>query len=241
MKSRTRLVVALGLFALASRAAGAQSLKDFVAWAAMMSTPYGSLPPVVTPAMTGRAARAGSGNVFELRYGRYAFNGSPDAVHTGGVGARFGRVGVVVGYEGCSGCGGDIIGGVDYDATVFSRLLSANGGSSYFSIGLRPAFGVGRSTGSGSNATLFSATVDVPFAVAVPVGQSARVVPFVSPGFGLGSARGGGESETGTRGSIGFGAGVVDLAPGLAFNLSWRKIFLDQAPTTIGVGLTFGH
>lgn len=241
MKSRARVLIALGLLAVAGQPAGAQSLKDFVAWAAMMSTPYGSLPPVVTPAMTGRAARAGSGNVFELRYGRYAFDGSSDAVQTGGVGARFGRVGVIVGYEGCSGCDGNIIGGVDYDATIFSELLSANGGSSFFSVGLRPAFGFGRTTGSGPNATLFSGTVDVPIAVAVPVGQTARVVPFVSPGFGLGSARGGGESETGTRGSIAFGAAVVDLAPGLGVNLSWRKIFLDQAPTTIGVALTFGH
>lgn len=241
MTMRARALVVLGLVALVSRPAAAQSIKDFVAWLAMMSTPYGALPPVVTPAMTGHQPKAGSGSVFELRYGHYAFDGSSDAVHSGGIGARFGRVGVIVGYEGCSGCGGDIMGGVDYDATLVSQTLTGNGASSYFTVGLRPAAGFGRTTGSGRGTSLFSGTVDVPFAVAVPVGKSARVVPFVSPGFGFGSARGGGDSETGTRGSIAFGAGVVDLSPGLALNLSWRKIFLQDAPTTIGVGLTLGH
>ena len=51
--------------------------------------------------------------------------------------------------------------------------------------------------------------------------------------------RGGGDSESGTRASIAFGAALVDLAPGIGLNLSWRKILLEDAPTTIGVGLTF--
>lgn len=50
MKSRFSLIAALVLVAAVSRPVAAQDgIKDFVAWAAMMSTPYGGLPPVVTP------------------------------------------------------------------------------------------------------------------------------------------------------------------------------------------------
>ena len=45
--------------------------------------------------------------------------------------------------------------------------------------------------------------------------------------------------ENGTRGAMAFGVGLVDLAPGLGINLGWRKIFLGDAPMTIGVGLSF--
>jgi hypothetical protein len=64
------------------------------------------------------------------------------------------------------------------------------------------------------------------------------MVPFVAPGFGVGALRGGGDSDSGTRPSIAFGAGLVDLAPGLGLNLSWRRVFLESAPATIGIGLT---
>ena len=246
MKSRARILIALGLMAVAGRPAAAQnSLKDFVAWAAMMSTPYGALPPVVTPAMSGhsastRQAGGGSSNVFELRYGHWAFEGENDGVHAGGIGARFGQVGVIVGYEGCNGCGGNIIGGADYDATLVSQQLTSGGASSLFTVGLRPAIGFGHTT-DGPGVSQVSGAVDVPFAVAVPVGATARVVPFLAPGFGFGSVRGGGDSETGTRGSIAFGVGVVDLSPGLALNLSWRQVFLDHGPMTIGLGMTFAR
>jgi hypothetical protein len=241
MNLRARVLIALGLLAVTSQPLAAQNDRnDFAAWAAMMFTPYGALPPVVTSAMSGNAAKRNSGGVFELRYGHWGFEREENGVHTGALGARFGRVGAVVGYESCSGCTGNIIGGVDYDATVVSQQLTGNGASSLFTVGLRPAVGFGHTT-KGAGGSEVSGTVDVPFAVAVPVGTAARVVPFFSPGFGFGSVRGGGESETGTRASIAFGVGVIDLSPGLGLNLSWRKIFLHDAPMTIGLGLTLGH
>jgi hypothetical protein len=129
--------------------------------------------------------------------------------------------------------------GADYEGVVVQQLLTGNGARSLFTLGLRPSIGFGRSLGSGPDVSSISAAVDVPFSVAVPVGTTARMVPFIAPGFGVGALRGGGESESGTRGSIAFGAALVDLSPGLGINLSWRKVFLDQAPTTIGVALTF--
>jgi hypothetical protein len=237
MRSRTTLACALALVAAVARPAAAQDIHAFVAWAAMMSTPYGSLPPAVTRAMAGGTATGGSS--FELRYGHWAFDGESDAVHIGGIGARVGKVGFVVGYEGCSGCDGGIIGGVDYEAVLLKQTLAAENAHSLFTLGLRPALGLGHTLGGGGSATAITATLDAPIAVSVPVGKTAKMVPYVSPGFGVGAVRSGDESESGTRGALAFGVGLVDLAPGLGLNLGWRKIFLQDAPMTIGLGLTF--
>jgi hypothetical protein len=239
MNSIVRCLLAVTLVAALGRPAGAQTIHDFAAWLAMMSTPYGSLPPVVTRRMAGQSTGIASRSSFELRYGHFAFDNQSDAVHIGGIGARFGAVGLVAGYEGCSGCDGGLMLGADYEGVVVQQLLTGNGARSLFTLGLRPSIGFGRSLGSGPDVSSISAAVDVPFSVAVPVGTTARMVPFIAPGFGVGALRGGGESESGTRGSIAFGAALVDLSPGLGINLSWRKVFLDQAPTTIGVALTF--
>ena len=239
MRLRVDVVVAAALVAIVARPARAQNVHDFAAWLAMMSTPYGSLPPLVTRRMAGQSTGIAAPSSFELRYGHFAFDNSSDAAHVGGVGARFGALGLVVGYEGCSGCSGSLMAGADYEGIVVQQLLTGNGARSLFTLGLRPSVGFGRSLGDGPDVSSISAAVDVPISVAVPVGRTARMVPFVAPGFWVGALRGGGESESGTRGSIGFGAALVDLAPGLGLNLSWRKVFLEQAPTTIGIALTF--
>jgi hypothetical protein len=218
---------------------GGPSIHDLAAWSAMMATPYGSLPPVVTRTMAGRSAAAPAHSAFELRYGRFAFDGSNEAVHTGGVGMRFGAVGAVIGYQGCSGCDGSIMGGVDYEGVVVQQMLTGNGARSLFIIGLRPAVGFARSRRRSNDASAISANIDLPVSVSVPVGATARMVPFVSPGFGVGAVRGGGTSESGTRGAIAFGAALVDLAPGLGLDIGWRKVFLEHAPMTIGVSLSF--
>lgn len=237
MKVRTTLACAAALAATLARPAAAQDVHDFVAWAAMMSTPYGGLAPTVTRAMAGGPAAGRSS--FDLRYGHWAFDGESDAIHIGGIGARVGAVGFVLGYEGCSGCDGNIIGGVDYEAVVIKHTLAADNAHSLFTVGLRPAVGLGHTLGGGGSATELSATMDLPIAVSVPVGKTAKMVPYVSPGFGLGAVRSGNETESGTRGAVAFGVGLVDLSPGLGINLGWRKIFLQDAPMTLGIGLSF--
>lgn len=239
MKSIVTGLLALGLVAGLARPAEAQSIHDFAAWLAMMSTPYGSLPPVVTRAMAGQSSGIRRESSFELRYGHFAFEPENDAVDIGGVGARFGAVGLVAGYEGCSGCDGSLMIGADYEGIVVRQLLTGNGARTLFTLGVRPSVGFGRSLGDGPDVSSISAAVDMPVSFSVPVGTTARMVPFISPGYGVGALRGRGESESGSRGSLAFGAALVDLAPGLGINLSWRRVFLEQAPTTIGVALTF--
>jgi hypothetical protein len=91
--------------------------------------------------------------------------------------------------------------------------------------------------------TIVSAAVDVPFALAFAVGegQRAKLVPFIAPGFGGASAGGDGHHDSGMRGSLAFGAGLVDLVPGSALTLSARQILLKGARITVGLGLTLGY
>lgn len=253
MTSRLRLLSAAVLLALAGGRLRAQNIpvdvyvpgssgpsaNDLTAWLAMAMTPYGSLPPMVTRGMAGGPAGPRENSAFELRYGQFTLSGDTRPVRTGGVGARFGALGVVVGYQGCSGCDGGLLFGADYEGILVRRMLTGNGAHTLFTLGLRPAVGFARSLGSGTDVSAITATLDAPVAVAVPVGQTARVVPYIAPGFGVGALRGGGSSESGTRRSIAFGAALVDLAPGLGLNVGWRKVFIDGGPMTIGVGLTF--
>ena len=225
------------LVALPGRSAAAQNVHDFTAWVAMMTAPYGTLPPVVTRRMSGQTSGIASTSSFELRYGQFSLDRTP--VHSGGVGARFGALGLVAGYQGCSGCDGSLMAGADYEGIVVQQTLTGNGARTLFTLGLRPAVGFARTMGNGPDVSAITATLDVPISVAVPVGTAARMVPFVSPGFGVGALRGNNDSDSGTRGSIAFGAALMDVAPGLGLHLSWRKVFLEQAPTTIGVALSF--
>ena len=232
-------LLAASLVTLAARPARAQDIPAFAAWLAMMSTPYGSLPPVVTRRMAGQSSGAVNGSTVELRYGQFTFGRSSDAVHSGGVGGRFGALGVVVGYQGCSGCDGNLMASADYEGILVRKLLASGSGHALFTLGLRPSVGFGRSLGDGPDISAISAAVDAPIAVAVPVGTTARLVPFISPGFGVGALRGNNDSESAIRESLAFGAALVDLAPGLGLSLSWRRVFLNQGPTTIGVALSF--
>lgn len=254
MTSRIRLLSTVALLVVASGRLPAQNIPvdvlvppgnsgpsahDITAWMAMAMTPYGSLPPMITRGMAGGPPGPRENTAVELRYGQFTFAGDNRPVRTGGIGARFGALGLVFGYQGCSGCDGGMMFGADYDGVIVRQMLTGNGAHTLFTLGLRPAVGFGRSFGSGPDVSAITATLDVPVSVAVPVGQTARLVPFVAPGFGVGALRGGGDSDSGTRGSIAFGAALVDLAPGLGLNLGWRKVFIDGGPTTIGVGLTF--
>lgn len=237
MKVRLITLIAVILAAIPGRPVAAQNVHDVTAWVAMMTVPYGSLPPVVTRRMAGRSAGIASTSAFELRYGQFSLDRSE--VHTGGVGARFGALGLILGYQGCSGCDGSLMAGADYEGTVVQQTLTGNGARTLFTLSLRPAVGFARTIGSGPDVSAITATLDMPISVAVPVGTSARMVPFISPGFGVGALRGNNDSDSGTRGSIAFGGALMDLAPGLGVDLSWRKVFLGQAPTTIGVALSF--
>jgi hypothetical protein len=68
-----------------------------------------------------------------------------------------------------------------------------------------------------------------------------QVVSFLAPGFGYGRLAEGDENESGTRAALGGGVGLLNIGGGLGVNLGFRKIFLEEAPTQWGLGLSWSR
>src|SRR5687768_2629395 len=92
-------VTAIGLLATTTTLAAAQDESDIAAWYAMMVTPFGALPPMVTPAMAGMASADGRRPLsLDLRYGRWSFDDGEEPWNTFGLGVHARNVGIVLGY-----------------------------------------------------------------------------------------------------------------------------------------------
>jgi hypothetical protein len=244
MRAIQALVTAVGLVAVIGSSVAAQDEGDVAAWYAMMFTPFGALPPLATSAMLGvPATSARTPITVEAKYGHWAFDEVEEPWNIYGLGARAGAVGLVLGYARCEGCDdGVIMGGVDFETTIVKAPIGASPQITTLSIGLRPALGFAKPTGDAEGSAL-SAAIDVPFAYSVQLGQGMRIAPFVAPGFGYGrfdegeSLLGDDGAESGTRASIAAGVGLL-LRDRFGIHLAWRKIIIEDGPSTFGVGLS---
>lgn len=73
------------------------------------------------------------------------------------------------------------------------------------------------------------------------LGTHGRVVPFVSPGAGIGRVSSGGDSESGQRLLIGGGISIVNLETGLQATASASKIFIEGGATVLGISIGIGR
>ncbi len=236
----------VGFLAVGSTKAEPQDPAGVVAWTAMTFTPYGALPPLVGLRMvdTAVADDAIPGRV-EFRYARWRFEGDAEGFATFGIGGRLGDVGFAGGYTGCGGCDGRVTGdgvymaGVDFETILKAWTLGTETAPSRLSIGLRPAGGIGFFTDVTKLITL-SGTVDLPVAASIPLGKAGQIIPFLSPGVGIGRVADRGESRKGARASLAAGVAFV-AANGLGAHLGWRRILVEDVPATLGVGITFSR
>ena len=235
-------VAGVALVAFASQAS-AQSDKDVAAYFALMSTPHGSLPAVASPLMAGEAK---TGAALDVRYGRYNIETPVGdfATSTIGLGGNFavgerGRMGVILGRSTTADVDGStVMAGVDYSMSLFSRPVGTSTTSS-LNIGLHPAFGYGKpSEGEGSAMSL---ALDVPVSYAIGTKTGMQFVTFLAPGMGYGRLSDGTESLAGTRTSVGGGVALLNIGSGLGVNLGFRKVFLDEAPTQWGLGMSWSR
>ena len=237
---RTLALLAL-LPALVAEPAAAQSTTDIVGYIALNLTPAGALAPLPGVPLVGAARRA---SIVALRYGH--MGGTGGDVHTGALTldgpAGTGRLAVTLGYIGCGGCDGSLLGGVEFAVPVVDMPVGAARNS--FSLSIAPAFGVGRTLGGGEQLTSLTGSMSLPMALSANVqasGGGPRLVAFVAPGVGLGYLRGGGDSENGTRLMLGGGVAVADLAPGLALHVGVQKVFITTGRARLGAGLSWSH
>ena len=240
-------VAGVAMVAFASQAASAQvSEKDIAAYAALMSTPHGSLPAVASPLMAGEAR---TGAALDARYGRYSVEGSDVTTNTFGLGGNFaagerGRVGLMLARsaDSCDLCeGSTIMAGVDYSMSLFSRPVGASTTSS-LNVGIHPAVGYGKiSDGTDVDVNAMSFALDVPVSYAFGMKSGMQIVSFVAPGMGYGRLSANSESLSGTRPSVGGGVGLLNIGNGLGVNLGFRKVFLEEAPTQWGLGMSWNR
>lgn len=239
MNRLVALVLATSLVVGTSRSAVAQTDAGPVLLALSL-TPYAALPPVV--AVTMLDAVRSPAAVFELRYGRHRLNDGPDPVGTYGVGAsfpaRFGRGGFALGLRQCRGCDDVFMVGVDFNAVLAQRRLGAELDVGVATAGVRPNFGVARSDSYDESVVAVSAALDAPISIALNLGPVVQLVPFLTPGFGLGYHTTGGESESGWRFALGGGVGLFAFRSRIGLNAGFRKVFVERGLVTWGAGLT---
>ena len=235
------------MVAFASQAS-AQSEKDVAAYLALMSTPHGALPAVASPLMAGEAR---TGAALDVRYGRYSFDGSDVSTSTIGVGGNFaagerGRVGIMLGRsaQSCDDCATAMMAGVDYSTSLFSRPVGASTTSS-LNVGLHPALGYGKisqeEAGVEFDMNAMSFALDIPVSYAFGMKSGMQIVTHVAPGMGYGRLSANDESLSGTRTSLGGGIGLLNIGNGLGVNLGFRKVFLEEAPTQWGLGMSWNR
>jgi hypothetical protein len=220
---------------LAVPAAGVSAQNnDIAAFFALTFTPTGALPPMLTPSMVGDV-RGGSDVL--LRYGRYTFRGSDEAIHNLGVtldlptqGAT--RFGLTAGFQACDGCDGLLMIGGDFHAPLVRAA-----GPTPLAIGLEPSVGLGRGLGDDAG-TAVSAALGLPVSLTASLAGGGRLIPFLTPGAGFGLITDDGDSESGIRFTLGGGVGFYTDA-GVGINLGYKKIFIDDGPTQWGVGVAF--
>ena len=238
MRTIPGIVAAAALIATVSSRGAAQDSGDVGAWFGLMLTPYGALPPLVTPEMFGGSSdNARVASSFEAKYGHWGLGEGEEPWNIYGLGARTGPVGFVVGYAKCQGCDdGAIMGAVEFERILVSAPLGTASPTS-FAVSLRPSVGYTKPTGD-QEGSAFSAAMDLPISLSAPIGDGYRIAPFVTPGFGYGQMDDGEFRDSGTRASIAAGVGLLTRS-GFALHVAWRKVIIDEGVSTFGAGMSF--
>ena len=233
-----KLWVCVGLLCAAwivPRPASAQ-VDDYVAWVALMTTPVGAFGPSVDDPL---ASGEESGWGLRARYGHWQFAPNDDNTTNLGVAATFpagqGSLSLEVGLttqKDCSSCDAYMVG-----ADLQVPLLNSENG---LAVSLNPEVGY-MTPANESGFTAFALAANLPIAYPITAGGTLRIVPFLSPGFGLGRVSGGGESETGARLMFGGGAALVHTPTGIRVTPTISRVFLEGEVSVLGIALGFGR
>jgi len=219
--------------------AGGQTTNDAAAYLAIISSPAGALPPILSSPMLNRSVRDLSvairyghlpvdGNNVNTLDGRLLIPASPNVV-----------VGVNAGYQNVSCktnvCNGHVIGGANVEGRLANLMLGSTADAARVTIGLDGEAGFGLRSGL----TAFSLTGGVPVAL-VSGPPSVRIAPFIAPGIGLGRVSGNGDAVNGTRFMLGGGVVFQSMRTGVGASVGFQKAFIQNGDTTLGVTLTLG-
>ena len=205
---------------------------EFVAFAALNSTPPGALVPIAIGSRV-----TGPWNVA-IRYGRISYS-RDRTFHHGGLtldyGLGGGRGAVTVGANHCDGCEPLLNAAFDYERVISSGEQA--GGE--LTVSLKPALGFGHVMGE-LDFSILSASLGLPIALrTAAAGSNLSVMPYLVPALGAGAftSRYGG-SDGGLRPLLGGGVRFdwEDRRTGLF--VGFQKVFIENGRTVFGAGVS---
>ena len=235
-----RCVAASVLVALAqTRAAAAQSTRDLAAFSALVVSPVGALPPVLSEPADG----SGRG-VLAIQFGRWRYD-IDDAIHNNfgvTVGKRLGSsstsVSVTMAYLSLScECSGWASGGVAVRSAIWSWLPASVERRPELHVSLDADVGGGHFAGEG-HANAYSGAIGVDLGGSVRVAGGSRLSLVVIPGLGIGHLNSADVTATGYRPLIGAAASW-QFRHGVALDAGMRRIVLRGGPTQFGGGVSW--
>jgi hypothetical protein len=219
---------------------GAQNVNAAVAYGALITTPAGALPPVLSNAMLLRPMTQAD---LAVRYGHISDAGVSLNTFDARVGFPLGTkamFGVNAGYQDAScnlgNCDSHFIAGANAEGRLASTMLGTGTEAAQLTIGLNGDAGFGKNNG----ATVFSFTGGLPIAL-VSRTPKALIAPFLTPAFGWGRASDNGLSQNGTRFLLGGGVTLQSTASPIGANFGFQRVFFDGGETVFGVSLVVGR
>ena len=230
----------------ASAGAGAQSLSDAAARAALVLTPVGALPPFVTSTIEGEVQR---GAALGLRYGYLSGPNEYPSQNDFGISAilPFGFGGTVTLTGGffspsCHDCHSGLMLGIGADKALGDVPMSSSRDAARLRFALNGEFGYGQPHGSTfSHGSVMSGMVGLPISLVSGSRRrdEMRIVPFITPGFGFGGIHGG-DSPSGSALMLGGGIGIYNRSSSVALNFGFQHVAVEDSGTLIGLALVLG-
>jgi hypothetical protein len=237
-------------------------LNSAAACSAATMTPFGALPTLLPASSLGRTV---TGLGFNFRFGSMDEEGDAGRRNFG-VGLEIPMGNASLGFTGgfvdftCDIPGEDVscesavmLGGRFAAPLVINPIGTGDAGQS-FVLGLNASVGFG--TGDVIDANIGGETIKlggrgISVGVGVPISLIARsgnitITPFIEPAFFWGQTKfevggtfgSGDQTESGSAFALGGGVSF-GFASGLAFDVGFKKVMLDEAKSLIGLGLSF--
>ncbi len=217
------------------------SQSDLAAWAGLVLSPAGALPPLASGAADSLSRR----DAVTVRYGYWRYD-IDDAVHNN-IGLTFShRVGsgrTDLALTGayltlqCDGCSPWLLGGMELESTLWHSVFSgASTPALGASIGMRAAIGGARNAGM-EHATAGGVSVAAALGLDGALGHSRWSVVLL-PGLGIGRLASADLTGQGARVMYGAAAGLL-LPSGIAADVGMQRVYIAGGPTQYGVTLTW--
>ena len=251
-----KLLAVICLLAPASQTF-AQTIGDLAAYNALMLTPVGALPPIMTSSISGQVQRSAQ---FAIRYGYLSQDRRDPLIASGDVNS-FGFSGVLpmglgstitltggVTSPDCDRCDPGVMLSLGGDTRLTEVPFGSARDAARLTISLNGEFGFGQpKLPFRIVSSVWSGAVGLPIGL-VSGGRNAgmRIVPFVTPAFGFGNTDFDDDvvnfpdSESGSRFMLGGGVGIYNPTSSVVLNIGFQHVAIENGGTQIGFALMLG-